>query len=135
MLLLGVAFDAEISETRLCLYFESLQDLPEEQVLAAMREAIKLNKFFPRVAEIREIVGEIEERRRDQAQAARIVEEIGRRRLETEEWERDRAARRIAGPAPIAMLMPRVLQELTHQQIEERRDELRAQAEAVSKGG
>jgi hypothetical protein len=129
MLLLGVAFDAEITETRMTIYFEALRDLPEEQVLAAMRETIKRCKFFPRVAEIRDLVEESRRRQRDHERATRIAEESRRRRLEVAEWKVDRASRgKLPAPSPIRALLPRLLAEMSPEELEARRETLLEQA-------
>ena len=127
MVLLGHYFDKEISETNMTLYFEGLSDLPEEPVIAAMRETIRRCKFFPRVAEIRELVAEAERRQRDRDRAARIAEESRRRRLEIEEWKQDRASRgALTSPTPIRALLPRV--EMSAEELEARREKLLEQA-------
>lgn len=129
MLMLGEAFESTLTETRITIYYQALLDLPEQDVLQAMSECIKTCKFFPRVAEIREIVGDQREARRDRERAERIDAENERRRLEVEQWRKDRAERRgIEGPAPIKMFVKPVLKELTAEQIEARKGELRDQA-------
>lgn len=48
------AFSADLSENKIALYFRELADLSFQQVEAAFRQALKKNKFFPRISELRE---------------------------------------------------------------------------------
>ena len=54
---LAVAFDREVSDERNRLYLEHLGDLTPLVVLDAMRSAIRSCKFFPSIAELRELAG------------------------------------------------------------------------------
>jgi hypothetical protein len=53
--LLAVAFDVEITSERLRIYAEDLADIAREQLSAAFRRARHELKFFPRIAELREL--------------------------------------------------------------------------------
>lgn len=69
---LGVAFDKATSKPLLEVYFEALQDLDEQDLIHARKELIGNHKFFPRVAEIRELALE---RRGRRLQAHREIAE------------------------------------------------------------
>lgn len=53
---LGETFNEPVGELRAEAYFDALADLPVDAVLAAMRQAIRTNRFFPRPVEIRDAV-------------------------------------------------------------------------------
>ena len=53
---LGHTFDTEVTAIRVEAYFDALADYSLEQVHAAMREAIKTCRFFPRPVEIRDLL-------------------------------------------------------------------------------
>lgn len=54
--LLSQAFDKEMSTLLANIYFDSLKDFSIEQVACAVEQAIKSRKFFPKVAELRELI-------------------------------------------------------------------------------
>ena len=56
LIVLAEAFDVKLSAARINLYFEGLSDLDWSHVEAAFTQVLRTCKFFPRVAEIREIV-------------------------------------------------------------------------------
>lgn len=84
---LGEVFDASLSPVKQALYFEALADLPLEDVVRALNQAMKACTFFPKPAELRDFaVGNVE----DQAAQAwanlkRHAREIGAYRT----WEVD----------------------------------------------
>ncbi|MFP5211943.1 MAG: DUF6475 domain-containing protein [Acidobacteriota bacterium] len=49
-------FDKKFSDPLLEIYFESLKDMPYEQVDAVISMAIRTLKFFPKICELREMV-------------------------------------------------------------------------------
>jgi uncharacterized protein YdcH (DUF465 family) len=53
---IGLIFDKNINEIILKLYFEGLQDFTIEQIENAIKQILKTNKFFPKIAEIRNIL-------------------------------------------------------------------------------
>lgn len=53
--LLCAAFDKQISETLIDVYFAGLADLPMEMIARAVAQAVRTLKFFPKVAELREL--------------------------------------------------------------------------------
>jgi hypothetical protein len=55
--LLGETFQEPISEARCAAYFDALRDLPLAAVQAAVREALRDCRFFPRPVELRERAG------------------------------------------------------------------------------
>ena len=58
-------FGEIMSESRALLYFEALVDLPLETVRAGLIQARRASKFFPKPAELRELVtGSVEDRAR-----------------------------------------------------------------------
>ncbi len=60
---LSEVFDVKLSPARAALYFEALRDLPFPAVAQAMNQAVKVCKFLPRPAEIRQLaVGDDEDR-------------------------------------------------------------------------
>lgn len=50
---LGEVFDVKLTESKLLLYFQALQDLPLDAVQHAIIDALRTQKFFPRPAELR----------------------------------------------------------------------------------
>jgi hypothetical protein len=52
---LCTAFDKQISDTLTDVYFAGLSDLPIEAIRHAVEQAIKTLKFFPKVAELRDL--------------------------------------------------------------------------------
>lgn len=54
---LAVTFGAEITEERLEIYAEHLADVPREQLQQAFWKASRELKFFPKIAELRELAG------------------------------------------------------------------------------
>jgi hypothetical protein len=54
---LAVTFGVEITEERLELYAEHLADIPRQQLQAAFWKASRDLKFFPKIAELRELAG------------------------------------------------------------------------------
>lgn len=54
---LAAAFDVEVSEARFRAYLMGLADLPDETVVEACRQSLLHRKFFPTVAELRELTG------------------------------------------------------------------------------
>ncbi len=133
MLILGEAFDTQITSTKTAIYFDALRDMGEENTLWAMQESIRRCKFFPRVAEIRELVDEQRAKEREEQRTERIVAENERRRIEAEEWMKDRRARKqLTGPSPIKAFVPKVLEKMSQAQIEARKQELQEQAKQIS---
>lgn len=55
LMVLGEAFNEPLSELRIEAYFDALSDLPAQDVLSAMRSAIKAESFFPKPVQIRNI--------------------------------------------------------------------------------
>ncbi len=131
-MVLSAAYREQVTETLLVIYHDALMDLPEELVLKAMAESIKVCKFFPRVAEIRELVTAAQQRVKDTERARRIQEDLDRRRLEVEDWRRERATKgALPAPTPIGTILKKVLEERTPEEIEARKQELHEQAERV----
>jgi hypothetical protein len=64
LIVLAEGFDAKLSAARINLYFEGLRDLDWPVLEAAFGQVLRTCKFFPRVAEIWDIVagGSLEER-------------------------------------------------------------------------
>ena len=59
-------FGDTLSEARTLGYFEALMDLPLDAVLAGLRHARRSTRFFPKPAEVRELVqGSVEDRARE----------------------------------------------------------------------
>lgn len=54
--MLGENFDKELSPLKVELYFDCLNDFEIEKVKKAVFVAIKTLKFFPKVAELRELI-------------------------------------------------------------------------------
>ena len=52
---LAVTFDCDITAERLRIYAENLADIPRDQLVVAFRRALQELKFFPRIAELREL--------------------------------------------------------------------------------
>lgn len=67
---LAMAFERDISEDRMKIYLEDLKDLPVDRVLAAIRQARRTCKFFPSIAELRELAGSGENKQALEDQAA-----------------------------------------------------------------
>lgn len=60
---LSELYGAKFSEAKGSLYFEALKDLPLEQVIGAMNQAVKTCTFMPKPAEIRTLaIGDTEDR-------------------------------------------------------------------------
>jgi hypothetical protein len=60
---LGECFGEPVSEVRIELYFQALNDFTLDQVRQAARITVKASKFFPRPAELREAVtGPVDDR-------------------------------------------------------------------------
>jgi hypothetical protein len=60
---LGEVFNEPVSELRIEAYLASLQDLPDAEVLAAMRACVAECQFFPRPADIRQrVIGPADDR-------------------------------------------------------------------------
>lgn len=51
---LAEVFNTKLSAARIALYFEALRDLDLSVVVAALNDAVKVCKFFPKPAELRE---------------------------------------------------------------------------------
>lgn len=79
-----------LSPVRIAGYRAALDDLPAAEVFAAIGEAAKACKFFPRPAELREIVAR-EHDRRALAQARQLAHEAEQRRLAA--WQAEDATR------------------------------------------
>ena len=63
MAMLDDAFGVTSSKNKIMLYFNALEDFEIEQVVNAVGLAIKTLKFYPKIAEIRELIeGQIEDR-------------------------------------------------------------------------
>jgi hypothetical protein len=79
MCALGEAFDTQISDSRLEIYFQALSDLTLDQVREAARAHVQLSKFFPKPVELREAVsGRIEDRADEAwAQLVTLVRRVG----------------------------------------------------------
>lgn len=79
MCALGEAFDTQISDSRLEIYFQALSDLTLEQVREAARAHVQSSRFFPKPVELREaIAGRIEDRADEAwAQLVSMVRRIG----------------------------------------------------------
>lgn len=92
---MGEAFNESVSPPRAELYFRALEDLPFASVSGAAREHLKASRFFPKPADLRELVlGKVE----DQAEIAwaylrREVRRVGW--MGTPSWP-DEATRRAA---------------------------------------
>lgn len=67
---IGVSLGAELSPQRLKIYLEDLQDVPFDALRVALERAGKQCKFFPSVAELRELAGGQQPSLEDQAIAA-----------------------------------------------------------------
>ena len=133
LLLVAEMFQESLSETRITGYCEALSDLPDDDVLSAMRESVKRCKFFPRVAELREIVGSEYARQREHDRALRISQDAERRRIEQEDWARDRKGRgQLPAPIPIRSIAQTISRELNASELEARRAELQEQARKVA---
>ena len=52
---LALSFNTEVNETRTQLYWENLKDLKNEDFEKAVKFIIQNNKFFPAIAEIRQV--------------------------------------------------------------------------------
>lgn len=70
LLALSETFKEPISETRAGLYFDALSDLSIEQLEQAVRLALRRSKFFPRPAELLDLVTGSPEEQADEAWAA-----------------------------------------------------------------
>lgn len=53
---LGETFNEPVSEVRAEAYIDALSDLPTDALITACKRAIRESKFFPRPAELRELV-------------------------------------------------------------------------------
>lgn len=53
---LGETFNEPVSELRIESYFDALKDLDAAEVLTAMRQSVRWSRFFPKPAELREII-------------------------------------------------------------------------------
>lgn len=61
--LLSQSFDKPVSEAMAQVYFDNLKDFPIEQVATAVQAAIRTKTFFPKVAELRQLIeGSVEDR-------------------------------------------------------------------------
>jgi len=125
MMVLSVAFREQVSETMMVIYYDALDDLPEEMVLSAMAESVKACKFFPRVAEIRELATKVQQAAKDTERARRIQEQRNRDRQLVDDWKKDRVVKSIPAPVAINSLVKKVIEELTPEQVEERKQKLR----------
>lgn len=67
--LLAQSFDKEASDALAQIYFDNLKDFTIEQVASAVEQAIRSRKFFPKVAELRELIDGNPEDRAAQAWA------------------------------------------------------------------
>src|SRR4051812_30643843 len=92
---MGEAYNESVSPERVELYCGAMDDLPSDRVMAAARAHLKNSKFFPKPADLRELViGNVE----DQAEIAwtyvrREVRRVGW--MGTPQWP-DEATRRAA---------------------------------------
>ena len=60
---LGEAFNEPVSEQRAAIYFAALEDLDIDALKAAVIAHVRIGKFFPRPAELREhVFGNVEDR-------------------------------------------------------------------------
>lgn len=57
LVLLAVALDAEVNDERFKIYARDLRDLPRNQLEIAFGRARRELKFFPKIAELRELTG------------------------------------------------------------------------------
>lgn len=132
LILIAEMFDAALSETKIQGYLEALDDIPDDEIVSAMHETVKRCKFFPRVAEIREIVYERRNNREREHQQKKRFETLNRAKGYAERWEKDR--KELPVPIPIKSLVEKVAKQLdvkTPDEIEERKRQLREQAESV----
>jgi hypothetical protein len=53
---LGEAFNEPVSEARVAIYFEALEDLPIDALQSAARAYAKTGRFFPKPVELRDLV-------------------------------------------------------------------------------
>lgn len=61
--LLSQTFDKEASDALAQIYFDGLKDFAIEQVAAAVNQAVRTKKFWPKVAELRELIeGSVDDR-------------------------------------------------------------------------
>lgn len=74
----AIAFDKELNKPLLQLYTEALMEYPIEKIRGACAVSIKTLKFFPKIAEIIELIGlsnlQIEETA--ETQATKVLEQI-----------------------------------------------------------
>lgn len=109
LLLLAEMFDAELSETKITGYLDALSDLPDDDLIAAMHESVKHCKFFPRVAEIREIVLDRwreTEKKREVERRGKALEKAQSYRTQ---WEQEQ--RSLPRPIPIKAVIERLRDE------------------------
>lgn len=66
---LGVQFGQELNTARIALYVDHLSDLAEEKIIHACCMASRTCKFFPSVAELRDLAGDSSSVNRDLAEA------------------------------------------------------------------
>jgi hypothetical protein len=79
MLGIGEAYGEPVSDIRLEIYFSALEDLPLDDIRQAANIHVRVNKFFPRISELREAIDGSAE---DQAELAwvqllRLVRSVG----------------------------------------------------------
>src|SRR5690606_33933929 len=67
MLALSETFNEPVSETRAGMYFDALSELTIQEVEQAMRLSLRRSKFFPRPAELLELVSGSAEDQADEA--------------------------------------------------------------------
>lgn len=77
LLALSETFNEPFSDVKAEAYFTALSDLEIGDVLLAMRHALRVSKFFPRPAEIRESIGGTGEDAADAAWGA-VIREVWR---------------------------------------------------------
>lgn len=79
LFVLGETFNESISDLRAEGYFDALRDFELEQATAAMREALRTCKFFPKPVELREMVDGDADTNADQgwAEVIREVRRVG----------------------------------------------------------
>lgn len=79
LFVLGETFNESISDLRAEGYFDALRDFSLEEATAAMREALRTCKFFPKPVELRELVDGDADTNADQgwAELIREVRRVG----------------------------------------------------------
>jgi hypothetical protein len=133
LLFIAEMFQESLSETRITGYCEALSDLPEQEVVSAMQESVKRCKFFPRVAEIRDLVQDASKEREKERQAQRRQTALDRYEGYRIQWENSR--KELPLPIPIKSMVEKVTKQLevkTPEDIESRKRMLREQAKNMS---